>query len=130
MCSATNSGIHDSVSCHKLGGVTLETCDSFSCHEFGGFGMHCAKTPNTCDGTANGAVDGSIGSAIEEGEAGDVVGGRMLEHVQVLARLGLGVARPYAPEETAHLPKGHQVRCNIDIYVQGSKGWHWRPRPD
>lgn len=75
-----------------------------------------ALRKNSCDGTANGAVDGSIGSAIEEGEAGDVVGGRMLEHVQVLARLGLGVARPHAPEETAHLPKGHQVRCKIDVY--------------
>lgn len=39
-------------------------------------------------GVANGAV--------EEWEAGDGLGGRVLENVQVLARLGFGVTRPHA----------------------------------
>lgn len=44
-----------------------------------------------------------VGGAVEKWEACDGVGGRMLQHVQVLARLRLGVSRPHAPEQASHL---------------------------
>ncbi|GBP66011.1 hypothetical protein EVAR_47511_1 [Eumeta japonica] len=49
--------------------------------------------------THESVVDG----AVEEGKAGDGVGGLMLQHVEVLAGLGFGVAGPHSPEETADL---------------------------
>lgn len=44
-----------------------------------------------------------VGCTIEEGEAGDGLGGRVLEDVEVLAGLGLGVAGPHAAQQASHL---------------------------
>lgn len=57
------------------------------------------------------------GSAVEEGEAGDGLGGRVLEHMQVLTGLRLGVARPHAPEEAAHLESEALVDKAIKMVV-------------
>lgn len=44
-----------------------------------------------------------VGGAVEEREAGDRVGGRVLENVEILARLRFGIARPHSAEKPSDL---------------------------